>query len=110
MELNSSKPIYIQIKEYYEKLIDSGLLKEGEEMPSVREIAIAHGINPNTVQRALTLMVEDGYLKNIPKKGFYVQKVSVDKSKIIKNAIDPLLHSGIAKEEIIEYLNKEEEK
>ena len=57
MELNSSKPIYIQIKEYYEKLIDSGLLKEGQEMPSVREIAIAHGINPNTVQRALTLMV-----------------------------------------------------
>ena len=110
MELNSSKPIYIQIKEYYEKLIDSGLLKEGQEMPSVREIAIAHGINPNTVQRALTLMVEDGYLKAIPKKGFYVQKVDVNKNKIIKDAIDQLLLSGIRKEEIIEYLNKEEEK
>ena len=108
MELNGTKPIYIQIKEYYENLIESGLLKEGDEMPSVREIAIAHGINPNTVQRALSLMVDDGYLQNIPKKGFFVKRVNKNKTQIIRKAIDNLYASGIKKEEIIEYLNKEE--
>ena len=108
MEFNSNKPIYIQIKEYYMNLIDCGVLKEGDEMPSVREIAIMYGINPNTVQRALSLLVEEGYLLNIPKKGFFVKKVDTNnKEKIIKAAIDNLLSNGVSKEEIINYLNKE---
>ena len=101
MELMSSKPIYIQIKDLYENLIDNDTLKEGDEMPSVREIAVAYGINPNTVQRALTLMVDDGYLTNIPKKGFYVNKVKKDRNKIIENALNALYEQGISKEEIL---------
>ena len=108
MELSSSKPIYIQIKEYYESLIDSGVLKEGEEMPSVREIAILYHINPNTVQRALSLMVDDGYLQNIPKKGFYVSKVERNNKKIIRNKLDELYALGISKEEIIKELGGED--
>ena len=104
MELSSAKPIYLQIKEYYEGLIDSGVLKEGEEMPSVREIAILYHINPNTVQRAMTLMVESGYLQNIPKKGFYVNKVEKNNKKIIRNKLDELYSLGITKEEILEEL------
>lgn len=89
-------------------LIDCGVLKEGDEMPSVREIALIYGINPNTAQRALSLLVEEGYLQNIPKKGFFVKKVDPNnKEKIIKAAIDNLLASGVSKEEIINYLNKE---
>ena len=89
-------------------LIDCGVLKEGDEMPSVREIALIYGINPNTAQRALSLLVEGGYLQNIPKKGFFVKKVDANnKEKIIKAAIDNLLASGVSKEEIINYLNKE---
>ena len=107
MELSSSKPIYIQIKEYYESLIDSGVLKEGEEMPSVREIALLYHINPNTVQRALSLMVESGYLRNIPKKGFYVNKVEKNNKGIIRKALDELYALGISKEEILEELGGE---
>ena len=107
MELSSSKPIYIQIKEYYESLIDSGVLKEGEEMPSVREIAILYHINPNTVQRALSLMVESGYLRNIPKKGFYVNKVEKNNKGIIRKALDELYALGISKDEILEELGGE---
>ena len=62
MEFNSNKPIFITIKEHYEHLIDQGALKEGIEMPSVREVALVNGVNPNTVQRAFSMMVEDGYL------------------------------------------------
>ena len=106
MELNANKPIYIQIKELYEGLIDAGALKEGEEMPSVRDIAVAYGINPNTVQRALSLMVEDGYLQNIPKKGFYVMKVEKNHQRVIRNTLQNLYELGISKEEIMEELKK----
>ena len=107
MEFTSAKPIYIQIKEYYENLIDSGALKEGEEMPSVREIAILYHINPNTVQRALSLMVEDGYLQNIPKKGFYVCRIEKNNKKIIQKKLEELYALGISKEEILEEIGGE---
>ena len=110
MELNSSKPIFIQIRDYYEHLIESGSLKEGDEMPSVREIALFFKINPNTAQRALTLLVEDGYLRNIPKKGFYVTNKKVDKNKAIKDFLDEINSTGITNNDLYEYLKKELEK
>ena len=110
MELISTKPIFLQIKDYYESLIDNGSLKEGDEMPSVREVAIFFQINPNTVQRAFTLMVEDGYLLNVPKKGFYVAGKKASHQELIKKSIGLLLESGISKEEIIKYLNEEDQK
>lgn len=109
MELNSSKPVFIQIKEYYERLIDSSSLKEGDEMPSVREIALFFKVNPNTAQRALTLLVEEGYLRNVPKKGFYVTRPNMDKEKVIRYFLDEMEKSGISKEELKDYLNKEDE-
>ena len=108
MELISTKPIFLQIKDYYESLIDNGSLKEGDEIPSVREVAIFFKINPNTVQRAFTLMVEDGYLLNVPKKGFYVAGKKATNKELIKKTIGLLLENGISKEDIIKYLKEEE--
>lgn len=110
MELISNKPIFLQIKDYYENLIDSGVLKQGDEMPSVREVALFFKINPNTVQRSFTLMVEDGYLLNVPKKGFYVSNKKISHQELIKKAIDQLIDSGVSQEEIKEYLLKESDK
>ena len=107
MELISTKPIFLQIKDYYETLIDNNSLKEGEEMPSVREVALFFKINPNTVQRAFSLMVEEGYLINIPKKGFYVAGKKIENRELIKKTIGLLLENGISKEEIIKYLQEE---
>ena len=110
MELISTKPIFLQIKDYYESLIDNGSLKEGDEIPSVREVALFFKINPNTVQRAFTLMVEDGYLLNIPKKGFYVAGRKISKNELIEKAVNQLLENGISKVDIINYLNEEDHK
>lgn len=100
------KPIFIQIKEFYEHLIDIGALKEGDEMPSVRAVALENNANPNTVQRAFSLMVEDGYLESIPKKGFYVLKEKVEKNDYVKEAIQKLLSEGYSKEEIIKVVEE----
>lgn len=110
MEFTSSKPIFIQIKDYYENLIDDGSIKADEEMPSVREVALFFKINPNTVQRAFTLMVEEGYLRNVPKKGFYVNGIKKNNKKLIANQIEYLYSNGVSKEEIINYLKGDNDK
>ena len=100
--MNDKKPIFIQIKEMYERLIDMGAYKEGDAMPSVREVGLAYSANPNTVQRAFSLMVEDGYLVSIPKKGFYVHKNKVDRYATLKE----IINKGYSKEEIIKELEE----
>ena len=100
------KPIFIQVKEFYEHLIDIGALKEGDEMPSVRAVALENNANPNTIQRAFSLMVEDGYLESIPKKGFYVLKKKVDKNAYIKSIVRKLLDEGYTKEQIIKVVEE----
>ena len=47
------RPIYVQIMEEMQKLIVSGAIAPDEKMPSVRELAQALAINPNTIQREL---------------------------------------------------------
>ena len=103
MKFQNDKPVYLQLKDYYEKLIDMGLLPDGSLMPSVREVGLEFGINPNTVQRAFSLMVDDGYLLNLQRKGFYVQsKVSEDST--LRRTLQELLKLGYSKEEIINEL------
>ena len=100
------KPLFIKIKEFYEHLIDIGALKEGDEMPSVRVVALEQNANPNTVQRAFSLMVEDGYLTSMPKKGFYVQKGKENRDKYLKEVIKEIMDKGYSKEEIIKELEE----
>ena len=52
-------PIYLQIVEDITKKILSGEFSPGEKLPSVRDIAAAEGINPNTAQRALSTLEAD---------------------------------------------------
>lgn len=100
------KPIFIQVKEFYEHLIDVGALKEGDEMPSVRAVALENNANPNTIQRAFSLMVEDGYLESIPKKGFYVLKKKANKNAYVKSVVRKLLDEGYTKEQIIKVVEE----
>ena len=49
-ELDSDRPIYAQIVERLKLEIVSGLYAPGARLPSVRELAAAAGVNPNTMQ------------------------------------------------------------
>ena len=94
------KPIFIKLKEEYERLIDIGAMKEGDAMPSVREVALMFNVNPNTVQRAFSLMVNDGYLESIPKKGFFVKEKKRNRSDHLKEMINEIIGKGYTEEEI----------
>ncbi len=100
--------LYVEIANFYKNLIDNGLIKENEKLPSVRELALAEGVNPMTVQKAYTTLVDEGYLINIPKKGFVVAKKSSSNNKydLLRNELKSLLEKGYKKEEIIKELNE----
>ncbi|MDR3411493.1 MAG: GntR family transcriptional regulator [Formivibrio sp.] len=57
------EPIYRQLAAQIRRLIASGQLIEGNELPSVRAIAATHGINPMTVSKAYALLEAEGVLQ-----------------------------------------------
>ena len=101
MNFTNKEPIFIQIANYYEKLIKVGVFPYDSSLPSVREVALEYLVNPNTVQRAFTKLVEDHLILNIPKKGYFVcYKANQDSSKHLEEQLNELLHSGYSIEDI----------
>ncbi|MBR3617814.1 MAG: GntR family transcriptional regulator [Acholeplasmatales bacterium] len=107
MIFNNNGNVFEQIAENYIKMIKSGAIKEGEYLPSCRDLAKNLGINPNTVQRAYTLLEEKGYVTKVLKKGVYVS-YSNDNKIIdeLKNEIIKYKENGISKEEILSLIDK----
>jgi len=59
-KLSDDRPIFQQLYEQLSRRIVSGLYPPGERMPSVRELAGEAGVNPNTMQRALSQLESSG--------------------------------------------------
>ncbi|MBQ4832036.1 GntR family transcriptional regulator [Pseudoalteromonas sp. MMG010] len=60
---NNGDPIYKQLQEQTVRLIVGGQLAVGEELPSVRKIAEHFAVNPMTVSRAISQLVDQGWLE-----------------------------------------------
>ena len=72
LDYRDKRPIYEQMVEKLERLIVSGGLEQGSKMPSVRSLAVELAVNPNTVQRAYTLLEQEGYLYTVSGRGSFV--------------------------------------
>lgn len=103
LNTTSKEPIFEQIQTQILRFIRVGVLKEGDRLPSVRQLAQENGINPNTVSKAYILLEKNGYVYNIPKKGVYVAHINTDHDQVetIMTVLKPLKESGITKEELI---------
>lgn len=62
-KLTDDRPIWIQLSEQLARGIISGVYPPGSRLPSVRELAAEAGVNPNTMQRALAQLEQDGLAK-----------------------------------------------
>ncbi|MBR3879033.1 MAG: GntR family transcriptional regulator [Clostridia bacterium] len=72
LTLDKSRPICPQICENISVAIASGEFSTGEKLPSVREIALCSGVNPNTVQKAYDLLEKSGVIHSVRCSGWYV--------------------------------------
>ncbi|MDF2486001.1 MAG: hypothetical protein K0R46_2169 [Herbinix sp.] len=72
IDFNSDEAIYIQLRNQIIYGIATSRLIEGENLPSVRELAEHIGINMHTVNKAYTILKQEGYLKLDRRKGAVV--------------------------------------
>ncbi len=70
--LNDTKPKYIQIFEQLTQMINTGILKSGQQLPSKRNLAISLNVSLNTIVNAYDLLLEEGYIYSLEKKGYFV--------------------------------------
>ena len=72
LDYRDARPIYTQIVDGYREQILSGILLPEDKLPSVRELASALTINPNTIQRAYRQLEMEGWIATVPGKGCFV--------------------------------------
>lgn len=60
---NSGIPIYRQVMEQVRRMISSSQLRPGDSLPSVREVALTHAVNPMTISKAYSLLEAEGLLE-----------------------------------------------
>ncbi|MEH7107304.1 GntR family transcriptional regulator [Bacillus sp. JJ1764] len=113
-DFQASKPIYIQIAEHLSSQIVRGEMKAGDKLPSVREMAIQSGVNPNTIQRTYSEMERMGIVETKRGQGTFVteneqvlQVVKIQlQTEIIGAFVQNMKELGFSHEEMIQGLQK----
>jgi GntR family transcriptional regulator len=72
MEFSQPKGIYQQIAEQMRDRILAGEWQEGERIPSVRELAVGVGVNPNTVTKSYQALLDREIIENHRGLGYFV--------------------------------------
>lgn len=121
MEWNfrNDQPIHSQLTQRLTEAIVSGIYASGEKLPSVRELALEAGVNPNTVQRALTELEREGLVFSQRTAGRFVTEnenmIVNAKLRIADERVSEFLRSmktlGCGRQEIISLIEgaKEDE-
>lgn len=117
LDYKSGKSIHEQIQDGIKSLIISGVLKEDDKLPSVRELSISLTVNPNTVQKAYKELENEGLIYSLKAKGNFVAKVEkADKAKQekllddLRKTLRELKFSGVEKDRINSTVNEIYEK
>ncbi len=113
IDFDSDIPIYVQIKNQVVEGIARGELEEGEELPSVRGLADDIGVNMHTVNKAYSLLKDDGYIKIDRRKGAFVSLSLKSSNEEFKENLNYQLeyymaecfNRGISKEDIKSYID-----
>lgn len=113
-DLNSDKPVYLQLVDQIQAGIISGKYRPGDKLPSVREMAAQAMVNPNTMQRAMAELERDGLVYTNRTSGRFItsdeQLINQLKkrytSQIISEFLDKMNQLGINLEEVISLINE----
>ena len=97
IDLQNRKPIYEQIVERFQSLIVNGVLEPDSQMPSVRSLAMELSINPNTIQKAYSLLEQEGYIYPVKGRGNFVSGnagLKVKKQESVYQSLRELVNKG----------------
>jgi GntR family transcriptional regulator len=71
-EWNDSQPIYRQLRDRVADMILDGLLKEGDPLPSVRNVAVEYRVNPLTVLKGYQQLVDEQLVESKRGRGMFI--------------------------------------
>ena len=114
-KLDDNTPLYLQIAERIKLGVVSGAYAPGSRIDSVRDLAEQSGVNPNTMQRALSKLEDEGLILTNRTAGKYVTEETqmIDKIKqelatqYIRNFLESMKQTGFSEEEILTLLKSE---
>jgi GntR family transcriptional regulator len=119
IDKNDARPIYLQIVIQIKEQIRRGTLKQGDELPSVRELAVSLGINMHTVHSAYIKLKEQGIINLSLGRRATIAKIRQPENKRATEAeitarleeitTDALL-MGLKKDEVKKILNQQTER
>lgn len=98
----SSIPIYVQLREKTKFAIETGVFSAGDQLPTVRQLAVDLKINLNTVRKVYHELEEEGYISTRQGKGTFVvgipERADKDENKIhtMERICDNALIQGYA--------------
>lgn len=108
LDFRDSRPVFEQIRDKIKEMIISGVLKEGDRILSVREMAAALTINPNTIVKSYKELENEGYIASVKGKGYFVlsREAASPKNteallKTVEEALTELAFLGTEKQTVI---------
>ena len=105
----SGKPVYEQIIEGVEKNILMGVYPEGSVLPSLRELSVMLGLNPNTIQKSYAELIRRGVIIPALGSGTYVapdarekiRKAAVEKLSLLEELVADLAMADVPKGDVL---------
>ena len=109
LNYRDSRPIYEQVCDGLRRLIVSGVIADGDKLPSVRALATQLAINPNTIQRAYAELEAEGYVVSVTGKGCFVAEGDTQNTARraeltgkLKPLLEELKNLGMTREELVQ--------
>lgn len=114
ISITHGRPIHEQIVHAVKSALAQGILKPGDQFPSVRTISQELGVNPNTVQKAVSQLSKLNILAIYPGRGSIIAEKKAYTKKEQEQALFPLLENlilealekGVKKEELLAFVSK----
>jgi GntR family transcriptional regulator len=104
---SSGTPLYIQLMEQIKHAVETGALREGDQLPAIRKVAEDLVMNPNTVVRAYRELEHEGVLELKHGSGAFIKESAGGRARLIRRAqavvqpaIERLLLLGLTEEEL----------
>jgi GntR family transcriptional regulator len=104
---SSGIPLYLQLMEQIKHAVETGSLREGDQLPTIRKLAEDLIMNPNTVVRAYRELEHEGVLELRHGSGAFIKEPSGGRARLIRNAqavvrsaVEDVMSSGLSEDEL----------
>jgi len=104
---SSGIPLYLQLMEQVKHAVETGALREGDQLPTIRKVAEDLVMNPNTVVRAYRELEHEGVIELKHGSGAFIREAAEGRARLIRkgqavmeSAVDRLLSLGLTEDEL----------